>query len=880
MLSNTEKWRRFTSEWRQVFLGSKSDKKFSVSKISYVLANDNHTDPVIVGCWARSNNTTTSFENLQYTRNTSKGETAVFMYQVPHATFVPASITSLGRTTLARTVSYLVLESPAKDVTNFECAFSSNSRNSPCVTGSMSVISVDLNSVTVELITTNMTFEIGDNYRALMVQVNGSSTQRDQRLLEVTCCRKNVDPKYFVLATTLSLWIDVYPSVQFDWENITVESRATIFSQFDSLCPCDLKVSLCDVGCCCDKACSSVERLTFSCIPGYFGGSTQSAIFEYGCQETWDNGDNYLAILCVLTDNNPFLGLLYDTPPAFAGDNVQFVSLQAGAPEYEYGENETRSLVESEATGSGYRDGVIIKTDRAILTLPQGIGTGACARYAPVSFLRDTVTWCSSEFSESMCSENSPWSALDYLVPITTRSCLTSPQVLSLNSRTNSSVPTHVEYTCIKDSTAYTTEIGKAWGSTSQSGSLFHTDLESADDSSDSRCAFDDGNSKPAVPEFSGSALSRKCSNVVLKVDYHVYWKGTKIVQLRAKVTMGDISAPATDLIVAQRFSVKFTYLKDVDLTKLPFIQPVLVERSGNPGYITGKKVIAKIDGGQSASPLVTINQTMAGQLSLWSGSVSGLCTEAQSSAVLFGVNSLTGCLLRLTLKDFTNCSLLRETVLERQRNLVKATHVARRGNVTLNETKDWVLLLSNTTVPSSNTSVNQSSNVMNFNESQGSCDEVPANLHYEILIREAGKYFGTPQMEIVGAQVRYSTNSWKFQCLDGNCNSCNASNTNSTGKNSTQCTESFQSFAVTSSVNFIILSDKDTTRKKRSEDVSSVCYQDACAEEVFYPLMTSYDDESREVAIAYGLILVAFVLVFVGVSTSLLQNLKTFVIG
>ena len=54
-----------------------------------------------------------------------------------------------------------------------------------------------------------------------MVQVNGSSTQRDQRLLDVTCCRKSVDPKYFVLATTLSLWIDVYPSIQFDWDNIT-----------------------------------------------------------------------------------------------------------------------------------------------------------------------------------------------------------------------------------------------------------------------------------------------------------------------------------------------------------------------------------------------------------------------------------------------------------------------------------------------------------------------------------------------------------------------------------------------------------------------------------------------------------------------------------
>jgi hypothetical protein len=52
------------------------------------------------------------------------------------------------------------------------------------------------------------------------------------------------------------------------------------------------------------------------------------------------------------------------------------------------------------------------------------------------------------------------------------------------------------------------------------------------------------------------------------------------------------------------------------------------------------------------------------------------------------------------------------------------------------------------------NASVNQTSNE-NFNESQGSCERVPSGLHYEILIKEVGKYFGTPQMEIVGARVR-----------------------------------------------------------------------------------------------------------------------------
>ena len=90
----------------------------------------------------------------------------------------------------------------------------------------------------------------------------------------------------------------------------------------------------------------------------------------------------------------------------------------------------------------------------------------------------------------------------------------------------------------------------------------------------------------------------------------------------------------------------------------------------------------------------VQINQTSLGQLGLWSPSLNGLCPEARTTDVLFGVNSLSGCLFRLSLKDFTNCSLLRESVSKHQANLVKATHIARRGSVSLNETKDWLVLL------------------------------------------------------------------------------------------------------------------------------------------------------------------------------------------
>lgn len=93
------------------------------------------------------------------------GDTAVFMYRIPQATFVPASITSLGRTTVARTVSYLVLESPATNLTEFHCTFNNASMRiaSPCARSLPMRSLFELSSVRVELVTTNMTFEVGSD---------------------------------------------------------------------------------------------------------------------------------------------------------------------------------------------------------------------------------------------------------------------------------------------------------------------------------------------------------------------------------------------------------------------------------------------------------------------------------------------------------------------------------------------------------------------------------------------------------------------------------------------------------------------------------------------------------------------------------------------
>lgn len=298
--------------------------------------------------------------------------------------------------------------------------------------------------------------------------------------------------------------------------------------------------------------------------------------------------------------------MLYKFTSSPAQDSVQFGSLKekAGNSPYEYSENEGRLLNEEDASTSVYRDGVIVKTNAGYLTLPQGIAGGACARYAPVAFLRNSDTWCSGEFSESMCGETSPWSARDYLVSSSEHRfhCATSSQVLGFDSRENSTeVPTNVAYFCTKDASEFTTAVHQDWGSPEQERSLFESAAKTEEEFGDeSRCPFDDGISKPAVPRFNASLDT--CFNVVLKVQYYLYWRAAQIVQVRVKIILGDVQAmgPLGKLFVFQRFSVKFIHLKDVDRSQLPFIENRVTERSGNPGYEIGKIVLAKTEKNES----------------------------------------------------------------------------------------------------------------------------------------------------------------------------------------------------------------------------------------------------------------------------------------
>ena len=99
--------------------------------------------------------------------------------------------------------------------------------------------------------------------------------------------------------------------------------------------------------------CTSTEVQRFSCISGSFGGRPEVA-FEFGCQAVWPDSKDWTPILCVVTNNSPFLGYFFKyTSPALAASANDYSSIIAGKSSYSYQETESRNSFQNTNIGNG-----------------------------------------------------------------------------------------------------------------------------------------------------------------------------------------------------------------------------------------------------------------------------------------------------------------------------------------------------------------------------------------------------------------------------------------------------------------------------------------------------------------------------------------------
>lgn len=328
------------------------------------------------------------------------------------------------------------------------------------------------------------------------------------------------------------------------------------------------------------------------------------------------------------------IGFFYNfTSPPLAQDTTSFNTLA------DKKKREVFTFIESEKrqtsfSGGLYSAGTTIKTAAntedvnyakatlAILNLPQSVFNGLCLLNAAVRFLEDVSSGCVLELEESHCDSESPWSALNYVMPnkLSRPACPLPPAVLA-EGRLNDTVggipeisTTEVQYYCA-DVTQYVSKASPPSLDSVNSSSLFKDNTQES--KSPERCEFDDGETLPPAPVF--NKTTRICSNVVVRVEYEFKWRERRVDTVQAKVTLGDVKIPepkgtsglatSNDVIstVSQSLSVKFLHspaLNSSSASQTPF------QRSGNPGYVRGRPVLGRLQNssGQVRLMLLSFN--------------------------------------------------------------------------------------------------------------------------------------------------------------------------------------------------------------------------------------------------------------------------------
>ena len=363
--------------------------------------------------------------------------------------------------------------------------------------------------------------------------------------------------------------------------------------------------------------CNDVENKSSTCIPGFFGGATSERPFEFSCQASWPDSSDWQPILCVTINNNPMIGYFYNvTSPPLAQDATAFNTLAAKRMRevFTFSESEER---QTSISAGLYTVGATIKTAAntedtnyaratlGVLTLPQSVFNGLCLQNSAVRFLEEVSSRCVFELEESFCNSQSPWSALNYLMPnkLSRPACPLPPAVLAEGrlGDTIGGIPerasTEVQYFCT-DAAGYISMAAHK-SEDSVSSSLFETKVQ--DSRTPKRCDFDDGETLPPEPLF--NKTTRICSNVVVKVEYEFKWRERRIDAVQGKITLGNVGIPAVktkaklvtsdDVIntVSQSFSVKFVHSP----LNSSNVSQTLFQRSGNPGYVLGRPVLGRL---------------------------------------------------------------------------------------------------------------------------------------------------------------------------------------------------------------------------------------------------------------------------------------------
>ncbi|XP_039669735.1 tectonic-1 [Perca fluviatilis] len=469
------------------------------------------------------------------------------------------------------------------------------------------------------------------------------------------------------------------------------------------LCPCDEHQDACDINCCCDPACTDEVALFTGCSVDTVSGTKQLCsrdVASYSLASTTDGYSELQSsvrketnsdIFCIQSQNR-IDGFSHPAPALPTASS--FDSLFKEFTVFVFGsEKNTAELPAS----SGYQFGDVMLTagrsgQRAMFWLPAAGLTADCVDTSPAAFLKDRSGRCARRVVlERDCSS----------LPALSMDTYTSIQLCAGKNKDAAVVPVEVSSVVLQSVDGTQTELADSGGEKLRPVLL-----------------------KPSL-----------CAHVVLQVAYVIkYDPAGEVVNATVSLVLGFVRAAALSL--EQEFQITFAQEGGED---------VAVHYSGNPGYVVGLPLVSGTRTAEGIARSVGRTDT----LSLLQSAQDQDCLQGphQRSPVLFGVDSVSGCTLRL--EDAANCSLVSQLLLDVLRGPKQAQYVASFGNSPLDYPLDWVPIKNN------------------FNPGEAQSCSLPLSLHLEIEWTKYGSLVN-PQAQIVSIKEVIQTNTTSLDMLSG----------------------------------------------------------------------------------------------------------------
>lgn len=294
------------------------------------------------------------------------------------------------------------------------------------------------------------------------------------------------------------------------------------------------------------------------------------------------------------------------------------------------------------------------------------------------------------------------------------------------------------------------------------------------------------------------------CQNVVSTVTYDITHNGSYgIVSVVVRITLDAVVASE----VASSFPIKWPQKHIVNfnwLTDNSTVRRSSVQRSGNPGYQMGRKILAgklitRNIGEQDVKDVrigIQMSQDDSNWLTVASSSsfsdgncvnrVKGSAAGSGRVAVEFGKNLKTGCVIKVSLQNITGiCSTLRAIALDTLLGWDPPDVIGAYGNSNVENPGEWVPVLrhSSSGPPSSSRSTDGAT-----------CTNVIQTLRIHILYANIGT-FANAQAKIVGVQFLLDAlDDLKIRCIGKYCKK--------------GADDLVQAFPITTTVSFIDISE------------------------------------------------------------------------